>query len=107
MPLSEDMKKDLETLVEQYPIVLFMKGSAQSPRCGFSARVVAILNDLGASYTAVDILQSDELREGLKEFSEWPTFPQLYVAGEFLGGADIIGEMHEAGELAEALAKAA
>ena len=103
MPLNDDLRTDLTTLVSEHPVVLFMKGSAQAPKCGFSARAAGILNDIGVNYTAVDILQSDELREGLKEFSDWPTFPQLYVGGEFLGGADIMQEMHENGELAALL----
>jgi monothiol glutaredoxin len=103
MALSDEMRNDLQTLVESHPIVLFMKGSAQEPRCGFSSRVVNILNDMGATYTAVDVLQSDELREGLKEFSDWQTFPQLYVHGQLVGGADIVQEMQDSGELATLL----
>ena len=85
--------------VEQHPVVLFMKGVPDAPRCGFSSLVVQILDHLGVDFVGVDVLQSDDLRQGIKTFSDWPTIPQLYVKGEFVGGCDILKEMFEAGEL--------
>jgi monothiol glutaredoxin len=85
--------------VQDHPVVLFMKGVPDSPQCGFSAICVQILDHLGADYVGVDVLQSDELRQGIKSFSDWPTIPQLYVKGEFVGGSDIVREMFQAGEL--------
>ena len=85
--------------VEDHPVVLFMKGVPEQPQCGFSAQVVQILDHLGADFVGVNVLQSDPLREGIKTFSDWPTIPQLYVAGEFVGGADIVREMFQSGEL--------
>ena len=80
-------------------VVLFMKGTPQSPMCGFSGQVVQILADLGVAYKDLDILENDELRQGIKTYSNWPTIPQLYVKGEFVGGCDIIREMFQSGEL--------
>jgi len=80
-------------------VVLFMKGVPDQPQCGFSAIVVQIMDHLGVDFVGVDVLQSDELRQGIKAFSDWPTIPQLYVNGEFVGGCDIIRQMFEAGEL--------
>ncbi len=85
--------------VSDNPVVLFMKGQPEQPRCGFSAVVVQILDHLGADFVGVDVLQSEPLREGIKAYSDWPTIPQLYVAGEFVGGADIVREMFQSGEL--------
>ena len=85
--------------VAEHPVVLFMKGEPDQPRCGFSAVVVQILDHLEAQFVGVDVLSSDELREGIKSFSDWPTIPQLYVKGEFVGGADIVREMFQSGEL--------
>jgi monothiol glutaredoxin len=85
--------------VEDNPVVLFMKGIPEQPQCGFSAQVVQILDHLGADFVGVNVLQSDPLRDGIKTFSDWPTIPQLYVAGEFVGGADIVREMFQSGEL--------
>ncbi len=85
-------------------IVLFMKGTPLFPQCGFSSRAIAILDRLGAEYTHVDVLQDPEVREGIKSYSDWPTIPQLYVRGEFVGGSDIMMEMYEAGELGELFA---
>jgi monothiol glutaredoxin len=84
-----------------------MKGTALFPQCGFSSRAVAILDRLEAKYETVDVLQDPEIRQGIKEYSEWPTVPQLYVRGEFVGGSDIMMEMFESGELQELLAAAA
>lgn len=85
--------------VADNPVVLFMKGVPEQPRCGFSALVVQILDHLGADFIGVDVLQDDSLRDGIKTFTDWPTIPQLYVKGEFVGGADIIREMFQSGEL--------
>ena len=85
--------------VSEHPVVLFMKGEPEQPRCGFSAQVVQILDHLGADFVGVDVLQSEPLREGIKTFSDWPTIPQLYVKGEFVGGCDIVREMFQTGEL--------
>ena len=91
-------------LVENNDVVLFMKGTALFPQCGFSSRAVAILDRLGVTYETVDVLQDPEIRQGIKDYSEWPTVPQLYVKGEFVGGSDIMMEMFEAGELQQLLA---
>jgi monothiol glutaredoxin len=80
-------------------VVLFMKGTPQAPMCGFSAQVIQILDHLGLAYKGLNVLESDELRNGIKSFSNWPTIPQLYVKGEFVGGCDIVREMFQAGEL--------
>jgi monothiol glutaredoxin len=85
--------------VAENPVLLFMKGVPDQPRCGFSSVVVQILDQLGVDFVGVDVLQSEALRQGIKTFSEWPTIPQLYVKGEFVGGSDIVREMYESGEL--------
>ncbi|MDP8993594.1 MAG: Grx4 family monothiol glutaredoxin [Pseudomonadota bacterium] len=94
-----DVKQRIDELVHGKDVVLFMKGSALFPQCGFSSRAVAILDHLGVPFEAVDVLQDPEIRSGIKEYSDWPTVPQLYVKGEFVGGSDIMREMFEAGEL--------
>jgi len=86
-------------------VVLFMKGTPDAPQCGFSAVTVQILDHLGADFVGVNVLQSDDLRQGIKSFSDWPTIPQLYVKGEFVGGSDIVRQMYEAGELKPFLAE--
>ncbi len=85
--------------VSEHPVVLFMKGVPDQPGCGFSATVVQILDHLGVDFAGVNVLQSDALRQGIKSYSDWPTIPQLYVRGEFIGGCDIIREMYASGEL--------
>jgi monothiol glutaredoxin len=85
--------------VAQNPVVVFMKGVPEQPRCGFSALVVQILDHLGVDFVGVDVLQDDDLRQGVKDFTDWPTIPQLYVKGEFVGGSDIVREMFQNGEL--------
>ena len=85
--------------VAENPVVLFMKGTAEQPQCGFSALVVQILDHLGVDYATVNVLSNEELRHGIKSYSDWPTIPQLYVKGEFVGGCDIVKEMFQAGEL--------
>jgi monothiol glutaredoxin len=89
--------------VTQNPVLLFMKGTPVFPQCGFSAAVVQILTEIGVKFKGVDVLADPEIRQGIKEFSNWPTIPQLYVKGEFVGGCDIIREMYEAGELQDLL----
>ncbi|KUR74304.1 Grx4 family monothiol glutaredoxin [Novosphingobium sp. FSW06-99] len=86
-------------IVHGNDVVLFMKGTPLFPQCGFSSKAVAILERLGVEYASVDVLQDMEIRQGIKAYSEWPTIPQLYVKGEFVGGSDIMMEMYEAGEL--------
>ena len=89
----------IDNQVKSNDVVLFMKGTPTFPQCGFSGQVVQILDYLGVTYSGVNVLESDELRQGIKLFSDWPTIPQLYVKGEFVGGADIVREMFQAGEL--------
>ncbi len=91
--------------VAENPVTLFMKGVPDQPGCGFSAVVVQILDHLGADFAGVNVLQSDALRQGIKSYSDWPTIPQLYVQGEFIGGCDIIKEMFQSGELKTLLAE--
>ncbi|MGC1470827.1 Grx4 family monothiol glutaredoxin [Sphingorhabdus pulchriflava] len=91
----------IDELVKNNDVVLFMKGSPLFPQCGFSSRAIAILDHLNVEFASVDVLQDQEIRQGIKEYSDWPTIPQLYVKGEFLGGSDIMMEMYEAGELQE------
>ena len=92
-------------LVTTNNVVLFMKGTPLFPQCGFSSKAISILDHLNVEYATVDVLQDMEIRQGIKEYSDWPTIPQLYVKGEFLGGSDIMMEMFEAGELQDALGK--
>ncbi len=91
--------KQIKEEVMKHPVLLFMKGSKLMPQCGFSSQVVDVLNELNIDYTTRNVLQDNELRQGIKEFSNWPTIPQLYIKGEFIGGCDIIIQLHEAGEL--------
>jgi monothiol glutaredoxin len=94
-----DVRDRIDEVVRNNDIVLFMKGTPLFPQCGFSSRAIAILDHLGVKYESVDVLQDPEIRAGIKDYSDWPTVPQLYVKGEFLGGSDIMMEMFEAGEL--------
>ena len=96
----------IDNEVKGNDVVLFMKGTPQFPMCGFSGQVVQILDHLGVAYKGLNVLDSDDLRNGIKAYSNWPTIPQLYVKGEFVGGSDIMMEMYESGELAELLQKA-
>ena len=89
--------------IDSHPVVLYMKGTPVFPQCGFSAQVVQVLSLVGVKFKAFDVLADDRLRQGIKEFSNWPTVPQLYVKGEFVGGCDIVREMYQSGELAELL----
>ena len=93
----------IDNEVKSNDVVLFMKGTPQFPMCGFSGQVVQILDHLGVSYKGLNVLDSEELRNGIKAYSNWPTIPQLYVKGEFVGGCDIVREMFQAGELQQAL----
>ena len=99
--MTDDAHARIDGLVKTNPVVLFMKGSPLFPQCGFSSRAVTILDHLGAQYEGVDVLQDQAVRQGIKAYSDWPTIPQLYVNGEFVGGSDIMMEMYESGELAE------
>ena len=94
-----DAHNRIAEIVQSNPVVLFMKGTPLFPQCGFSSKAVAILEHLGVEYSSVDVLQDMEIRSGIKAFSDWPTIPQLYVKGEFVGGSDIMMEMFQAGEL--------
>jgi monothiol glutaredoxin len=91
----------IEEIVKSNDVVLFMKGSPLFPQCGFSSKAIAILDHLQLAYESIDVLQDPEIRQGIKSYSDWPTIPQLYIKGEFLGGSDIMMEMFEAGELEE------
>jgi monothiol glutaredoxin len=94
-----DIQSWIDNEVKSNEVVLFMKGTAQTPMCGFSSRVVQILNHIGTPFRDINVLDSSELRQGVKEYANWPTIPQLYVKGEFVGGCDIITEMFQSGEL--------
>jgi monothiol glutaredoxin len=94
-----DVKQRIDEIVQGHDVVLFMKGTALFPQCGFSSRAVAILDHLGVPFETIDVLQDPDVRNGIKEYSDWPTVPQLYVKGEFVGGSDIMMEMFQAGEL--------
>jgi monothiol glutaredoxin len=96
-----DSNQRIAEIVGKNEVVLFMKGTALFPQCGFSSRAVAILDHLGVPYETVDVLQDPEIRQGIKDYSDWPTVPQLYVKGQFVGGSDIMMEMFESGELKE------
>jgi monothiol glutaredoxin len=96
---TEATNARIEDIVKSNDVVLFMKGSPLFPQCGFSSKAIAILDHLNVTYESVDVLQDMEIRQGIKGYSDWPTIPQLYVHGEFLGGSDIMMEMYEAGEL--------
>jgi monothiol glutaredoxin len=100
----DDVQGHIAETVKAHPIVLFMKGSPSRPQCGFSAAVVQVLAHYGVPVHAVDVLADQSVRQGIKTFSDWPTIPQLYVDGTFIGGCDIVLEMHASGELADALA---
>ena len=99
MSLNEPLRQQISEFLAQNQVVLFMKGTRQMPQCGFSAQVVKILDELQPSYETVDVLSSTEIRDGIKQFSEWPTIPQLYIDGQFVGGCDIVRAMYASGEL--------
>lgn len=100
----DEILKKIENDIKRHKVVLYMKGTKLMPLCGFSARVVDILNEYEVSFETRNVLDDDELRSGIKEFSNWPTLPQLYIAGEFIGGCDIVTELHANGELEKMLA---
>ena len=100
-----DTQAKIKSIVEGHPVVLFMKGTAQFPQCGFSGRAIQILQACGINEPfTVNVLEDDAIRQGIKEFSNWPTIPQLYIKGEFIGGSDIMTEMYQSGELQQVLA---
>ena len=102
-----DARERIDAIVRGNPVVLFMKGTELFPQCGFSSRAVAILEHLGAPFKTVDVLQDPDIRQGIKAYSDWPTIPQLYVNGQFVGGSDIMMEMFESGELKQLIGAAA
>ena len=99
--MTPELKERIDTLVEENKIMVFMKGNKLMPQCGFSNNVVQILNTLGVPFETLDVLADPEIRQGIKEYSNWPTIPQVYVAGKFIGGSDILIEMYNKGELQE------
>jgi len=99
--MENHVKEKIENLINSSPLMVFMKGTKLMPQCGFSNNVVQILNSLGIEFNTFDVLSDFEIREGIKEFSNWPTIPQVYLKGEFLGGSDILIEMYNSGELKE------
>lgn len=101
-----DVKQQIESAIKENKIMIFMKGNRSFPQCGFSAATVAVFEEIGVPFATADVLSDPELRDAIKQYSNWPTIPQVYVDGKFLGGCDIIREMHESGELAP-LVKAA
>ena len=105
MTLDDATRQRIEKIIGSDRVVLFMKGHREMPQCGFSASVVQILDTLLPEYTTVDVLSDPGVRDGIKEYSSWPTIPQLYVGGEFLGGCDIVREMYSSGELQQMLAQ--
>ena len=100
-----DIKTEIKNLIEKNSICLFMKGTPEAPQCGFSMAVSNILKHLNVNFKGVNVLENEKMRQGIKDYSDWPTIPQLYVSGEFIGGCDIIKEMFEKGELKELLQK--
>jgi monothiol glutaredoxin len=104
--MTDAVQDRIRTLVTSNPVVLFMKGTPFFPQCGFSSTAVAILERLGVAFESVDVLADMEIRQGIKAYSDWPTIPQLYIGGEFVGGSDIMMEMYQAGELGELLEQA-
>jgi monothiol glutaredoxin len=105
LQMNESTRQRIETLLDQNPVTLFMKGTPQFPMCGFSARAAAILKELQVDFHAVDVLEDPEIREGIKVYGNWPTIPQLYVNKQLIGGSDIMMEMYQAGELQELFSK--
>ena len=98
-----DVSENIKNEISSSDVVLFMKGTPVFPMCGFSATIAKVLSDLGVNFSSVNVLKSDEMRDGIKQFSNWPTIPQLYIKEEFIGGCDIIKEMYESGELLDLL----
>jgi monothiol glutaredoxin len=104
---ENDVTARIKQEIAANPVMLYMKGTAQFPQCGFSSRVVQILNHMGVPFATANVLEDPALREGIKQFSNWPTVPQLYVAGEFVGGCDIVTEMFQSGELQDLISEKA
>lgn len=102
--MDDSTRTRIQALVDEHPVLLFMKGNKLFPRCGFSATVVEVLKRTGVPFHTVDVLADPEIRQGIKEFANWPTIPQLYVKGQFIGGCDIVRDLYESGELDEVLA---
>ena len=100
---EREVRARIDAIVRADDVVLFMKGTPRTPLCGFSGRVVRILNTLGVPFRAVEVLQSDAMREGIKVYSDWPTIPQLYIKGEFMGGCDIVEDLYDSGSLEETM----
>lgn len=103
--MSNPVSERITGMIRNNDVMLFMKGVPEAPQCGFSAGIVQVLTKVGVSFNSVDVLADQQIREGVKEFSRWPTIPQLYIKGEFIGGADIVREMFQSGELASLLAE--
>tara|TARA_B100000989_G_scaffold299049_1_gene292511 strand:- start:12329 stop:12664 length:336 start_codon:yes stop_codon:yes gene_type:complete len=103
--MNEDVKKQIETMVNSDDVVLFMKGNPDFPQCGFSANVVGLLNHFKIKFKSYDVLQDEVVRQGIKEYSNWPTIPQIYVKNEFIGGCDILNELASSGELQSILSE--
>ena len=104
--MEQNIKDKIQNIIQDSEVMLFMKGTPVMPQCGFSAAVVGVLSHMNIKFDSMNVLEDAEIREGIKEFSDWPTIPQLYVKSEFVGGCDIIREMHESGELSEYFTKA-
>ena len=96
--MENSVKEKIENLINESEVMLFMKGTPEMPQCGFSAAVVGVLSHIGVQFRGVNVLEDEQIREGIKAYSDWPTIPQLYVKGEFMGGCDIVREMYETGE---------
>ena len=101
--MNEDIKKKIDNLIKKNEICLFMKGTPEIPQCGFSLAVANVLKHLKVNFVGINVLEDNDLREGIKEYSDWPTIPQLYIKGEFIGGCDIVKEMFENGDLQKTL----
>ena len=101
--MEQSTKDKIQNIIDENDVLLFMKGTPVMPQCGFSAAVVGVLSHMGIKYNSVNVLEDPEIREGIKEFSDWPTIPQLYVQGDFIGGSDIVKELFENGELKKLL----
>ena len=98
---NDHVSQNIENEINSNDVMLFMKGTPVFPQCGFSAATVGVLNQLGVKFSSVNVLENDDIRQGIKDYANWPTIPQLYVKGEFVGGCDIIREMYESGELSD------
>ncbi len=103
--MNQEMKKIIEEKINSTTVFLFMKGRPEDPQCGFSAQVVSILEDLGIEFKSFDVLSDENIRQGIKEYANWPTIPQLYINGKFIGGCDIVRELATSGELQELVVK--